>query len=132
MSTRSTSCSLGLEVEAQAVGQVLFVLDDEDAAHAAASERELHGERAAAAGPVALGEDLAAVARDDGADDEEAEAGALDARRHRARDAVEALEDLLQLGDRNADAAIADAERGGARVGLLQLHGDLHLVARST
>ena len=86
---------LGLEVEPQAVGEVLLVFDDQDPAHRGGDERQLHGERAAAAGPVALGEHLAAVARDHRADDEQAQAGAFDARRDRAGNPVEALEDPL-------------------------------------
>ena len=48
------------------------------------------------AGSSAFRVHLAAVPRDNGSDDEEPETGAFDPRRHRAGDAVEALEHPLQ------------------------------------
>ena len=61
-------------------------------------------------GPGLEAETSAAVLAGDGADEEEADAGALDADGVAAGDAVEALEDALELVGREADAGIGDGE----------------------
>src|SRR5437762_2645190 len=65
------------------------------------NEGQLHDEGAPLPRSAALRVDFSAVPRDDGADDEEPQPGALDARRDRAGNAVEAFEDPLLLGRQN-------------------------------
>ena len=103
--------ALGLEVEAQAVGDVLLVFDDQDAAHdCVVSRGSSERERGAASFALALREDAAAVRARDRPDDVEAEAGALDLPEAARLHAVEAVEDPLELlaaGCRRRDPARA-------------------------
>src|SRR5690606_28765524 len=87
--------------------------------------RQLERERGAGAFAFALREDPATVLLDDGTHDVEAEPGALHLVAARL-EAVEAIEDALQLRRRDADAAIADAHphAGWRRSG--DLDGHLH------
>ena len=57
----------------------------------------------------ARGGDVSAVLAGDVADEEEAEAGALDSGPRAAGDAVEALEDALELVGGQAEAGVGDA-----------------------
>ena len=67
-------------------------------------------------GPSLSANTLPPCRGDHRSDDEQAEARAFDARRHRAGNPVEALEDPLELGRRDADALVAHAQRGRARL----------------
>jgi hypothetical protein len=96
------------------------------AAPSAAPHRKLHDERAALPRAVALDEDLSAVVRDDRSHDEQAEAGAFDARAHRAGNPIEPLEDALPLDGEIPIPLIADAQRHRRGIGLLELDGDAH------
>ena len=105
--------AFGFEVEAQAIGEMLFVFDDQNSWHARRSStrahgaagvglsrsglyetRQLHRERRALAFAVAGGKHAAAVLLDDRAHDVEAEAGAFHFEPARL-DAIEAIEDAL-------------------------------------
>ena len=101
--------AFGFEVEAQPVGEVRFVFDDEDPAHLrlarAFGERARSGqaltwqferERRALVLAGAFGEDASAVTLGDRAHDVEAEPGALDLRAERL-EAVKAIEDAPEL-----------------------------------
>jgi hypothetical protein len=61
-------------------------------------------------GPGLEAEMSAAVLAGDGADEEEAEAGAFDADGVAAGDSVEALEDALELAGIEAEAGVGDGE----------------------
>ena len=67
--------AFGLQVEAQAVGQVLLVFHYQDPAHLV--DRQLQNEGASPPRPFAFGPGTAAVPLGNGADDEQAEASAL-------------------------------------------------------
>ena len=69
------------------------------------------------------------MALGDGAHDVQTQAGALDARREWAGDAVEAFEDPLELALLNAGAAIAHADGDVLAADTFGLDGDLRLVA---
>ena len=86
LSTTSTSCCSASRLKRSPSARCCSSSTTRMRLIAAAGERQLHGERAAAPGPVALGEHLAAVPRDHRSDDEQAQPGALDARRHRRRE----------------------------------------------
>ena len=122
-----------------------LVLNDQDAAHLRLSRERLPPlARSLRTGVVtrgnssltsilyfsgALGEDATAVPLGDRADDVEAEPGALHFRSERL-EAVEAVEDASELGARNADAGVPDANprRVGRRA--RGLHGDQRRSAR--
>ena len=64
------------------------------------------------AGALADGAHAAAVLDGDGADEEEAEAGAFDLHLIVGGRAVEAFEDALELAGRKAEAGVGDGENG--------------------
>jgi hypothetical protein len=73
-------------------------------------EGQGEGEGGAEVGAGAFGGDVAAVLLGDGADQEEAKAGAFDLGGDAAGYAVEALEDALCLARGKADAGVGDGE----------------------
>src|SRR5579883_2418705 len=93
-------------------------------------DRKFDRERAAVADAFAFGEGFAAVAFDDGAHDEQTQAGALDAHDHTVGDAVETFEDTADFRARDADAAVAHAHGDAVRARLGDFDLDAHLLAR--
>src|SRR5262245_66440280 len=82
-----------------------------DSPRAAFDARHLDCEDAAHPLALALGESLAAVFADDGADDEESQTRAFDPRRDPAGGAVETFEYPLQFVAGDAYAAVGHAHR---------------------
>src|SRR6266851_720104 len=89
-------------------------------------EREGDGDGSAEARAGAGGGGIAAVLAGDVADQEEAEAGALDLRHGTAGDAVEAFEDALELAGVEADAGVGDGEGDRGVVDDGQRAADVH------
>ena len=128
---------LGFEIEAEALGQMVLVFDDEDA---------LSGRRHACVAlgsssvnvlprpvPSLEGEGLPAVPPRDRPDDEEAEtAAAARAGSRRGRHAVEAAEHALQLCRRNPDAVVEHANGQPLVVALFEQHADARFAAANT
>ena len=110
--------AFGFEIEPQAVGEVLLVFDDEDAAHAGGSARgSWSGERAAAArAPSLSAKTLPPCLRATERTMKRPRPVPLTRIADGLRDAVEAPEDPLQLGGGDADALVAHADGDAALV----------------
>ena len=105
---------LGLEVEAQAVGEVLLVFDDRIRLIAAADSGSCTVNVLPRPGPSLSANTLPPWRAITERTMNSPRPVPLTRVAHRAGNAVEALEDPLQLGRRDADALIAHAQRGRA------------------
>ena len=111
--------ALGLEIEAQPLGQVLLVFDDQHALRSsclAAARGSSSVKVLPCPAPSLSAKARPPCLRGHRSDDEQAEAAALGADGDAGRDAVEAPEDPLQIGRRDADAVIGHAHRDPRRL----------------
>src|SRR5581483_1141842 len=90
--------------------------------------RKFHDKRAAAARPFTLGPDPAAVPFRHGTNDVEPQPGSFQADRMRPRNAVEALENALELALLNAHPAIPHAHNAIFSIHASNFGDDLHVV----
>ncbi len=98
--------AFGLEVEPQALGDMQFVFDDQDPAHRCGASGSSMVNVLPRPAPSLSAKALPPCLLHDRLHDEQPEPRPLHARRHRSGNAVEAIEDALELGFRNADALV--------------------------